>query len=224
MKTASAVFLKVFVFIMLIFLSFQALSSQGDWYLKPKIGITYIDDTDAEGEASIDLEDKIPIEPDTGYVAGLGIGYFVSDNVSLELSYSYFDSDADVTFDEFDTLDDPKLDANFSVSVISLNAYWHVQFKGNMRPYLGIGIGTTTDTELDIENDNDSITLENDSDIAFSIMAGMDFRMSENLSLLAELKYTNLELTDLEQNSASVRLDTIDFTPVSAEIGLQYSF
>lgn len=224
MKLLNSISIKIFILVLLIVISFNVLANQGSWYLKPSIGVSGFDDTDAELNSVINNDEKIDIELDPGLTFSLGLGYFFTDNISLELSLNQHDNDADMEFGSvgIDASDD--VSAEFKVSYLTINSYWHVQRKGKWRPYLGIGAGVTTNAEVNIETNSDDASLENDGDLVFQLMFGFDYALNRQLALLTELKYTNIELTDLQQNSADQRLDNLQYSPLTLQFALLYSF
>ncbi|WOH37774.1 porin family protein [Thalassotalea fonticola] len=224
MKLLNSISIKILILVLLIVVSFNVLANQGAWYLKPSIGVSAFDDTDAELNSITGSSEKIELELDPGLTFALGLGYFFTDNISLELSLNQHENDADMTFSSvgIDTNEDAK--ADLTVSYLAINSYWHVQRKGNLRPYLGIGAGITTNAEVNVEANIEDASLESDGDLVFQLMFGFDFELTRQMALLTELKYTNIELTDLEQNSADQRLDNLQYSPFTLQLALLYSF
>ena len=224
MKQLSSITIKVFILVLLIVISFNGLANQGAWYIKPSIGASAFDDSDAELNSVVGSSEKIDIEFDPGVTFGLGLGYFFTDNISMELSFNQHENDADLTFSSVGIDANDKVTGEFKVSYLTINSFWHVQRKGAWRPYLGIGAGVTTNAEVEVDGTSNKASLENDGDIVFQLMFGFDYELSEQLALLTELKYTNIELTDLQQNSADQRLDNLQYNPFTLQFGLLYSF
>ncbi|WNC71049.1 porin family protein [Thalassotalea psychrophila] len=224
MKLMNSISIKIFILVLLLVVSFNALANQGDWYLKPSIGVSAFDDTDAELNSIVNSSEKIDIEFDPGVTLGIGLGYFFTDNISLELSFNQHENDADMTFSSVGIDANDKVEGEFKVSYLTINSYWHVQRKGSWRPYLGVGAGITTNAEVKVEATSNEVTLENDGDLVFQLIFGFDYELTRQLALLTELKYTNIELTDLQRSSADQRLDNLQYNPFTLQFALLYSF
>ncbi|KGJ91105.1 hypothetical protein ND16A_0181 [Thalassotalea sp. ND16A] len=220
LKTVNPLLLKTLILVLLVVISFSVFANAGDWYLKPSIGVTAFDDSDANLNSMVNVDEKVKLETDPGLTYGIGLGYFFTDDISLELSYSFFENDSDFKAQS----DSNSSKGDIRVSYVTLNSYWHVQRKGNFRPYLGIGGGITTDSELNINTDQNDLSLSNDGDLVFQLMMGLDFEINRQLAFLTEIKYTNIELTDLNQASADQQIDDLQHNPFTLQVALLYSF
>lgn len=184
------------------------------------VGGSGFEDSDAEVTTQTTNSEKLDVEPDLGFTYGLGIGYFFSDNIALEVAYQYHDNDADMSVANNNEV----IEGEINVEYVSFNAYWFVQPKGNWRPFLGVGAGITTNAEVSFDTQQNNLSLESDGDLIAQIMFGADFLLSDQVSLLTQFTYTNIELSDLTQNSAGQRVDDLQHNPISLQVGILYSF
>jgi len=220
LKTVNTLLLKTLILVLLIVISFSVFADAGEWYLKPSIGVSVVDDSDANLNSMISVDEKVKLETDPGLTYSIGLGYFFTDDISLELSYSYFENDSD--FKAQSNSDSSKGDVR--ISYVTLNSYWHVQRKGSLRPYLGVGGGFTTDSEVNFNTAQNEASLSNDGDLVFQLMLGFDFEINRQLAFLTEVKYTNIELTDLKQASSDQQIDDLQHNPFTLQVALLYSF
>lgn len=196
------------------------MAKKNSWYVKPMIGGTGFEDSDAQVTTQNNNSDKLDVEPDLGFTYGVGIGYFFSDNIALEIAYQNHDNDADMKTNDGNEV----FEGDIRVEYLTFNAYWFVQPKGNWRPYLGVGAGITSNAEVNVETLQNDLSLESDGDIVAQMIIGADFMFTKQLSLLTQFTYTNIELTDLKKNSANQRFDDLQHNPISLQVGLLYSF
>lgn len=95
--------------------------------------------------------------------------------------------------------------------------------KSNFKPYLGVGLGYVQEIDLDgIGDSQNSYSQKNE--FAYQLIAGSDYKIDNNFSLMADLRYLKSENITLEQEGGSAEIKDIDYDPITLTIGLKYQF
>jgi outer membrane immunogenic protein len=82
--------------------------------------------------------------------------------------------------------------------------------------------------EIDIDADvagGRSTSYSADNELAYQIMAGIGYPLSENWTLSGELRYTRVnDVTFDEEGSGNGEIDNVDYDPISLLVGITYNF
>ncbi len=188
-------------------------------YLKGVAGFSLPDDTSFTGtggsSGSIDLE--------TGYAAGLALGYAFTDNIIGELEYMYRSADIDsVSNTGFATGGDL---ASVIVTANALYQFdgWDMPVGDRFRPFLGLGIGVTQEADVDFSGGANTGSFETSGDFVYQLRAGANWELDANWVLSSELRYMDAgSLTfDAENSTGSL---SADYQTTDLLFGIAYRF
>jgi opacity protein-like surface antigen len=192
------------------------------YYVKPYIGPSFVDDTDfgqrgiaaagADGSGSFD----------TGWLAGLGFGYRYGNGWVAEVAWEYRSNDNDrVRFDDGTTFDG----GDFASNTLYLNGYYQFDV-GNpgLRPYVGAGIGWVEEIDLDLEAAGVETSYSSDGDLAWQVMAGLEYDLNERWSMQGELRYNRVSGVDLDEEAGNGRIEDADVDAWLLGLGVTYAF
>jgi opacity protein-like surface antigen len=208
--------------ILTVLLPGSALSddTQG-WLVRAYGGASFLDDQDVEGRGVSDPPGDGDVNLDTGFVAGLGLGYRYSERIAVELALEYRSHDSDVSFDSGERFDG----GNYASNTIWLNGFYHLARRGRWQPYLGAGIGYIEEIDIDLDRRGEKErSFSDDGDVAWQVFAGINYRLGENWDLHTELRYSYLEDVSLDEESGTGRLSELDYDPLTLQIGVSYRF
>jgi opacity protein-like surface antigen len=163
--------------------SAQGFSGEG-FYLKGFGGATFADDEtlDLSGGFADFFGIRASLDYDTGYLLGAALGYSVLPNMDVEVEYTYRDVDGTLSVRD-DFFPTEKFDETTKVNAVMLNAFYRFDpmgAQGQFRPYLGGGLGGA---RVDFDGD------ETDTELAWQVMAGVDFAVTPQWSLYGEARY-----------------------------------
>ena len=144
---------------------------------------------------------------DEAYVPELDLGYFLTDNLALELILA-------TTRHDVGAVETPLGDADLGeVQLLppTLTLQYHALPQKRASPYFGLGINYTD--FFDFEDDTgDATSIDYDDSFGFALQAGLDYALSENWLLNFDVKKIFLS-TDVQTTVAGTNIDadvTID--------------
>lgn len=207
----------------------QESRAQDSWsdglYLKAIGGFSFQRDFDVDVSDGDGNSTSGDASFDVGFMAGAGLGYFFTDSIAVELAWDYRSNDLDsADLDNGSEFDGGDIASN----IIFLNGYYRFQEVGStsLRPYVGAGLGWVE--EIDIDADvagGRSTSYSADNELAYQIMAGIGYPLSENWTLSGELRYTRVnDVTFDEEGSGNGEIDNVDYDPISLLVGITYNF
>jgi outer membrane protein W len=197
-------------------------AADDDWYIRAAGGISWIDDDD-----SADLTDPAGTQNadasfDPGYTVSLAVGRWFNRNWRADLEWAYRSNDNDEV-----VLDDGRIadDGNFASSSLSVNAYYHFtdgREIGRISPYLGAGLAWVNEIDIDLEGLGGEYEDLEDDGFGVQVMAGLSYRQSQRLRWDAEVRWLYFDEADLD--NAGVKLESVDYNPLTVTLGFSYSF
>jgi len=164
---------------------------------------------DISGEATVD----------DAYVPELDLGYFLTDNIALELVLA-------TTRHDVGAVDTPLGNADLGeVQLLppTLTVQYHFLPQERASPYLGLGVNYTE--FFDFEDDTgDATSIDYDDSFGFALQAGLDYALSGNWSLNFDIKKIFLS-TDVQTTVAGNNITAdVDIDPWIFGVGVGYRF
>ncbi len=195
--------------------------AQHSWYLKPQLGISNISDQSGNAVNAGVFDGDWQSGTDSGFTAGLGLGYQYSQGVSAELFWEYRSNDSNTTIKNTDQ----SFDGNYAANLIMVNGYYHFLSNGSWRPFLGAGLVWAQEIDIDLESDGTEQSYSGDGDFGWQIALGTSYQLTPRWQLNAELRYTSLSSLELQgEEGATGKLSGFDYQPKTLAIGFQYHF
>lgn len=194
--------------------------SQG-WFLRAYGGYSHLSDIDADSRGIIDGNSKADIDLDGGFAAGAGVGYRYGPNWAVELAWEYRSNDSETDLGGLQNYPD----GNLASSTFYLNGYYHFSTAGAWEPYVGAGVGWLQEVDIDLEGNGPERSYSGDGDVGFQVFAGANYALSERWALQAEVRYASFTDLDLEgEGRAQGKFSSLDYQPLTAQLGIQYRF
>ena len=162
---------------------------------------------------------------DVGMVAGGAVGYYFTDNISAELAWDYRSNSLDkANFSDGTNFKD----GDFASNIFFVNGYYHLDpvMNSKFRPYFGAGLGYVQEIDFDLKNASGVETsYSQDGEIAYQLMAGTSYGLTENWDLTADVRYMRADSINLKRETgSSAELRNVDYDPVSLTVGVVYKF
>lgn len=197
------------------------------WYLKPGIGISSLSDTSASA-SNADLQDSLirsgswDINTDSGFYAGLGLGYEYSNGVRAEVYWEYRTNDSSTAIYESDSI----LEGNLASSVIFANGYYPIYRNNAWQLFVGAGLGWVQELDIDLEEGSFERSYSGDGELAYQLMTQLEYQLSKTLSISSELRWLDVSSPslDAEEGGALGVVDNFDYNPISFGVSIQYRF
>jgi len=191
------------------------------WFLRPNLGFSNMSDLSAQVSDIDGTSGVAEVAIDSGFVAGLGVGYQFNNRLALEVAWEYRTNDSsvellpDLSFSEGD----------YASNTFFLNGLYYFDSGNRFRPYLGAGLAWVQEVDIDFQQGEQELSYAGDGDVGLQAFAGLDYAVTEHLSLQAELRYTSISGLDLEpEEGASGRIIDIDYQPSTFQLGAVYRF
>jgi len=197
----------------------------GDWIVRGSItNISPNDDTGGvNGQLSAALSGAdVDVESRTGL--GITAGYFVTDNVAIELLAStVFEHDLSI---EGGALDGTELGSVEHLPP-TLSVQYHFDLESAFRPYVGLGINYTifSDEDVDSEAAAAGVTdIDVDDSAGLAAQVGVDYELGNGWLLNADLRYIDIEAEFTVKTATGSTDVDVDIDPWVTSIGFGYRF
>ena len=194
-------------------------ANAGDWYISAQGGVTVLADQDFDtGAGGVGIVDT---EFDNGEALKLAVGKQM-DGYRLEFEVSMREAGVDTHSAGGSVL--PGSEGDADVTSFIFNALYDFDTSTSFVPYAGLGLGAGgVGIEGYTVDGVDSVVDDEDSGLAWQIILGLAYTLTDNLQLTVEYNYfsvADLEVdTDLGSNESE-----IDFEAHNVFAGLRYHF
>ncbi|QBF33185.1 outer membrane protein [Thalassococcus sp. S3] len=186
------------------------------FYLKAWGGFANLSDSDvtgtggaASGAASFD----------SGPAVGGAFGYiYPGDRLRAEVEFGYRSGDTSSISGALGGSGD------FAATILMVNGYYSFPTATASRwtPYVGAGLGYVTEIDFDVAGGASPGEYSDRGGLAGQIMAGVDYALSDQLTLNTELRYVSAGSVDLAGPGGSQL--SADFDSLDVLIGLRFNF
>lgn len=157
----------------------------------------------------------------TGVAIGTKVGSVEGADIRLELEAAYRKNETRKFEDRFGPGQDLDVDGDIQACSLMVNSYVDFVNTTSVTPYLGVGLGVArVDYHFDILGTN-SLD-DQDVVLAYQWMAGLNFALTEQLSLDTEYRY--FETDDPQVRDQFGNKGDVEYDAHSAKIGLRYNF
>ena len=202
--------------------AYQTASAQ-TWYLKPSVGLSIYSSVEGTSENIGTADGKITADLDTGFSAGLGIGYQINKHWSIELDWEYRSNDSSTTLPDGDTFDE----GNYASNVFFINGYYDFAPVGSWTSFTGAGLAFIQEIDVDLERDGAERSYSASADLGFQVVGGVKLKLDKRLDLYGAARYQSfpsIDTFELEEGTGTGTIDGFDYSPASLTIGAYYRF
>ena len=181
------------------------IEDSGGWYFVPQIGLSMIGDvTYPEGKFAINTTTDISF--DNGLFFGVGIGFELGKNISLQLDVTTQKNDVnlDTNLIHTDTGGDWMISGHLEQTPVILNLIWRGGDGESVKPHLGVSIGSTyCDSSLTVTDDGvfrssgGPYKFGDDGwNMSYGFTAGIGIDMSPTSNLYFNYRYLHVDYDD----------------------------
>ncbi len=191
------------------------------WFVRAYGGYSQHSDIDADTSGIVGASTQADISIDGGFTAGAGVGYRYGDNWAVEVAWEYRSNDTETDVGGEESYPD----GNLASSTFYLNGYYHFPATGRWDPYVGAGLGWLQEVDIDLEGNGPERSYSGDGDTGLQLFAGANYELTEHLQLQGEIRYSYFSDLDLEgENGARGEFSSLDYDPLTLQVGLVYRF
>lgn len=196
-------------------------AADGDWFVRPVLGLSNLSDLSVTADNVAGATGETQIALDSGFAAGLGVGYQYNDNLAVEIAWEFRSNDSVVSLSngvEFQ-------DGNYASNTFFLNGLYYFDSSSKWRPYVGAGLAWIQEIDIDLEAQGQELSYSADGDVGFQAFAGLGYELSDRLELSGELRYLDIGDFDLSAEPGTTgQLLGLDYSPSSLSLALRYKF
>lgn len=222
----------------LALVTFGSVAHADGWYVRADVGAVLSGTLDHENRGSQSAAILGNSDLEEAYTFSTGLGYAFEDNFRLEAAIGYREGDLDVpaaTVGGLPSLNftaDPRGDVE--VIDIMLNGLYDLPGTGKLSPFVGLGLGLI-DIEVNAANlfslggPGGYVNVLSDSDTGFAYqgLAGLAYKLSDQVTLDLTYKYLGTTGLDLEGTNGLLGIATpydADYSDHTASVGLRWAF
>ena len=195
-------------------------ANDNSWFVRANVGTSSVSDQNASANDFAVGINSLDASLDSGFAAGLGLGYQYTPSVGVELGWEYRSNDSAVTLNDGQVFPE----GNYASNVFYLNGIYTFQTQSNWQPYAGVGVTWVQEIDIDIEKDGVERSFSNGGDTGVQAFVGVNRKLSPQLSLQGELRYGSISNIDLDEEDGNGTLADLDYDPFTLQVGLQYRF
>lgn len=197
----------------------QIAAAEG-WLLKPYFGMSQLSDTDGAISNVDSQTGTADISIDSGFVAGMAVGYRYNDNISAEFAWEYRSNDSETTLNNNTTV----TEGNYASNTFALNGYYHLSSSSVWQPYLGLGLSWVQEIDIDLEQTGSELSYSGNGDIGVVFTAGVSRTLSDDWELFGELRYSRISDIDLEGEGTPGSFSGLDYKHSTLQLGVSRYF
>ena len=194
----------------------------GKWYVRIWAGASVQNDQniDQTGLAASGIDGKMNI--DSGYTAGISLGYMIDKHWSTEVAWDYISNDADLKLSNGNQLKNGDL----ASTILFFNGRYTFDeiTQTKLRPYLGAGLGLVTEIDADVPSAGSSLEFNERNKLAYQLMAGATYPINQKIDFDAGVRYLRVDSVDMEQSGGSGKIKNLDYDPWLLTVGVTYKF
>lgn len=119
-------------------------------------------------------------------------------------------------------------DGDFASNILLLNGLRRFPLGGAWTPYVGTGVGWVQEIDFDVTPSGGGAarSYSSGSKFAFQLIAGVEYAITPKWSLTADTRWLRVGSVQLdnETGNSGGRAESLSYNPLSAQVGLRYSF
>lgn len=191
------------------------------WFLKPNVGLSNLSDLSASVTGIGAFDGSADISTDSGFVAGLGLGYRYNSNWAAEIAWEYRTNDSAVTLSDGTLFSE----GDYASNTFFLNGIYSFDSSSAWTPYLGAGISWVQEIDIDLEAGGNELSYSGDGEVGFQVFGGVGYSFNDNWALQAELRYGSITGIELDAESTALgQFSDLDYQPTTFQMALVYDF
>lgn len=155
-----------------------------------------------------------------GSGSGLGgaFGYRYGNGWAAELAWDYRSHD-------IKRIGGTPVDGDFASTTAFINGYYRFEKLGIVRPFVGVGLGYVTEMDIDLNRNGSEQEYSRRGGVAIQAIVGGEMELSEQWSLSADLRRSEMGSGSFKSSSAGSTLSgKPKYQPTSVNLGLTYRF
>lgn len=196
-------------------------NDNSNWFVKPNIGISLISDFSVNFSDANNTNENADINTDSGFLAGLGVGYRYNEYLAVEVAWEYRTNDSSVSLANGLVYED----GNYASNTFFINGIYTFGSKGRWKPYLGAGIAWLQEVDIDIEKNESELSYSANGDIGLQVFGGVNYELNNNWDLQAEVRTTSITGIDFEAETSSTgSFSGLDYKPTTVQFAMVYNF
>lgn len=194
--------------------------AESHWFVRPFIGLSQMQDISPPATDIDGLSGTANINLESGFNAGLGLGYTYNDHIAIELAWEYRSNDAKTTINDSATFSG----GNYASNIFFLNGFYYLPQYRKFQPYIGGGLSWIQEVDIDLERNGIEQSYSGDGDIGYQVFIGTNYQLIKNLAWQLELRYGELDNIALVGENSPGEIYDVDYKTTTLQTGLVYQF
>ncbi|TQV73155.1 porin family protein [Aliikangiella marina] len=192
------------------------------WYVKPYLGLNELSNTNGQSVAIGALDGRTEVSTDSGFTAGIGLGYRYNDKFAAEISWEYKTNDSSTLLADGQFFSE----GNYASNLFFVNGYYYFQNSSDSKwqPYIGAGFGWVQEIDIDLEENGVEQSFSQQGKFGSQFFAGLNYQLSSQWDINTELRYSRFTDIDLRNEANLGQINGLDYTPTTLQLGFSYRF
>ena len=193
-------------------------------YMRANLGGSFLSDAteNTQNIGASHITGQAALNMKTGFVAGLGLGYQTTHSWGIELAWEYRTNDSETVLSNGEIYDG----GNFASNFFFINGLYTLNdWSTRIKPYVGAGIAWVQEVDIDLESNGQELSYSGGGDIGWQVFTGVDYRLSSQWVLQAEVRYQSITGVDLDAEASNTgSFIDVDYHPATLQAAVKYNF
>ena len=191
------------------------------WFVRPYVGFSQMSDLTGTTTNLGAVDGVSNIDIDSGFNAGIGLGYRYNRNVAVEVAWEYRSNDSSVTLADGSVFPE----GNYASNMFFLNGFYFLDTESaKWSPYIGGGLSWMQEIDIDLEQAATQTSLSGDGDFGYQVFAGIDYSIDDAWSVGGQIRYGSTTGINLEGEGNNGTYSDLDYRPTTLQVGLTYRY
>lgn len=162
------------------------------------------------------------MDTDLGYRIGGSIGYYLQDNLSIDLTFDYITNQANSRLSNGQVFNEG--DYSSRVHFLNINYYFN-EWKQGIKPFIGLGIGIIQEIDIDFEDNTGEQSFSDSGGIGYQFSLGIEYQVTPKWIAGIELNKISFSSPDFESENTSAEItDNDSYDPWTLNFTAKYLF
>lgn len=156
-------------------------------------------------------------EDDPGYNVGVNIGYFLTNNIALQVGFEKKENRIFLTNYPGPQGFSSRLSTKLNSNILYISSNYHFMTERKFDPYFGVGAALIQDANYEFLDSD----VNGSGEIGLRGVVGVNYNFNSKFALNFEINYT--AFNDIEVEDRAMTIFEIEYNPLTLNLGIIYT-